>query len=124
MIFPPPLLPSTKVRNMMTASFRNHYSFLPGLSTDRPCKRRLDRKPDPRYGDYQENQFKDQLMEEYKQRLAIILAERGALFFGRNLVLKEGRPTPCYMNIHMLQDRLTQQRDGHFFCGYDCPPWS
>jgi hypothetical protein len=103
MIFPPPLLPSTGVRNMMTASFRNHYSFSLGLSTDHPCKRRLDRKPDPRYGDYQENQVKDQFMEEYKERLAIILAERGALLCGRNLVLKEGRPTPCYVNMHMFR---------------------
>jgi len=29
-------------------------------------------------------------MEEYKKRLSSILAETGALFFGRDLILKDG----------------------------------
>jgi orotate phosphoribosyltransferase len=39
-------------------------------------------------------------MEEYKKKLATILAETGALFFDKNLVLKDGRPTPYFVNGH------------------------
>jgi orotate phosphoribosyltransferase len=38
-------------------------------------------------------------MEEYKKRLSLILAETGALFFDRDLVLKDGRPTPYFVNF-------------------------
>jgi len=38
-------------------------------------------------------------MEEYKKRLSLALAETGALFFDKGLVLKDGRPTPYFVNI-------------------------
>jgi len=38
-------------------------------------------------------------MEEYKRRLSSILAETGALFFDRGLILKDGRPTPYFVNL-------------------------
>ena len=42
-------------------------------------------------------------MEDYKKRLAVILAETGALFFEKNLVLKDGRPTPYFVNMGMFK---------------------
>jgi orotate phosphoribosyltransferase len=38
-------------------------------------------------------------MKEYKRRLSLILAETGALFFDRGLILKDGRPTPYFVNL-------------------------
>lgn len=42
-------------------------------------------------------------MEEYKKRLALALAETGALFFEDGLVLKDGRPTPYFVNLGMFK---------------------
>ncbi|MFO7785006.1 MAG: orotate phosphoribosyltransferase [Thermodesulfobacteriota bacterium] len=42
-------------------------------------------------------------MEEYKKRLAGALAETGALFFDGGLVLKDGRPTPYFVNLGMFR---------------------
>ena len=54
-------------------------------------------------------------MDEYKKRLALILAETGALFFDENLVLKDGRPTPYFVNMAMFRTgRLTLEL-GSFF---------
>jgi orotate phosphoribosyltransferase len=55
-------------------------------------------------------------MEEYKKRLAITLADRGALFFGRNLVLKDGRPTPHFVNMGMFRTGRLSKETGTFFC--------
>jgi orotate phosphoribosyltransferase len=38
-------------------------------------------------------------MEEYKKRLCLTLVETGALFFDRGLILKDGRPTPYFVNM-------------------------
>ncbi|MFW6147035.1 MAG: orotate phosphoribosyltransferase [Thermodesulfobacteriota bacterium] len=38
-------------------------------------------------------------MEPYKERLSRILAETGALFFDKGLMLKDGRPTPYFVNL-------------------------
>ena len=38
-------------------------------------------------------------MEEYKKRLSLTLAETGALFFDTRLTLKDGRPTPYFVNL-------------------------
>jgi orotate phosphoribosyltransferase len=38
-------------------------------------------------------------MEEYKKRLSEVLADTGALFFDKGLVLKDGRPTPYFVNL-------------------------
>jgi orotate phosphoribosyltransferase len=42
-------------------------------------------------------------MERYKQDLALILAETGALFFDDHLVLKDGRPSPYFVNTAMFR---------------------
>ena len=49
-------------------------------------------------------------MEKYKQRLAQLLTETGALFFDDNLVLKDTRPTPYFVNFGMFRTgRLTKE---------------
>lgn len=49
-------------------------------------------------------------MEEYKQRLAQLLTETGALFFDDNLVLKDTRPTPYFVNFGMFRTgRLSRE---------------
>lgn len=54
-------------------------------------------------------------MEEYKMRLALILAETGALFFEDNLVLKDGRPTPYFVNMGMFRTGRLSMELGSFF---------
>ncbi len=56
-------------------------------------------------------------MEEYKKRLARGLAETGALFFGRDLVLKDGRPTPYFVNMGMFKTGRLCLEMGAFFAG-------
>ncbi len=49
-------------------------------------------------------------MEDYKQKLAEILAETGALFFDDNLILKDGRTTPYFVNFGMFRTgRLSRE---------------
>ena len=49
-------------------------------------------------------------MEEYKQRLARLLTDTGALFFDDNLVLKDTRPTPYFVNFGMFRTaRLSRE---------------
>ena len=55
------------------------------------------------------------VMEEYKKKLATILAETGALFFDRNLVLKDGRPTPYFVNLGMFRTGRLSMEMGSFF---------
>lgn len=38
-------------------------------------------------------------MEEYQKRLSLTLAETGALFFDKGLTLKDGRPSPYFINL-------------------------
>ena len=54
-------------------------------------------------------------MEEYKKRLATILAESGALFFDRDLFLKDGRPTPFFVNMGMFRTGKLGLEMGSFF---------
>jgi orotate phosphoribosyltransferase len=54
-------------------------------------------------------------MEEYKKRLAMILAETGALFFDRGLILKDGRPTPYFVNLGMFRTGRLSMEMGAFF---------
>ncbi|MBN1103701.1 MAG: hypothetical protein JXL84_09845 [Deltaproteobacteria bacterium] len=54
-------------------------------------------------------------MEEYKRRLALTLAETGALFFDRNLTLKDGRPTPYFVNLGMFRTGRLSMEMGTFF---------
>jgi len=54
-------------------------------------------------------------MEEYKKRLALFLAETGAIFFDNNLVLKDGRPTPYFVNMAMFRTGRLSISMGSFF---------
>ena len=54
-------------------------------------------------------------MEDYKKRLAITLAETGALFFDENLILKDGRPTPYFVNMGMFRTGRLSMEMGAFF---------
>ncbi len=54
-------------------------------------------------------------MEAYKKRLAHILADTGALFFHRELVLKDGRPTPYFVNMAMFKTGRLSLELGSFF---------
>jgi len=54
-------------------------------------------------------------MEDYKKRLAEILAETGALFFDKGLILKDGRPTPYFVNFGMFRTGRLSMELGSFF---------
>ncbi len=54
-------------------------------------------------------------MEEYKKRLSLILAETGALFFDRDLILKDGRPTPYFVNLGRFNTGKLLLELGSFF---------
>jgi orotate phosphoribosyltransferase len=54
-------------------------------------------------------------MEEYKKRLALTLAETGALFFHEDLILKDGRPTPYFVNLGMFRTGRLSMEMGSFF---------
>jgi len=54
-------------------------------------------------------------MEDYKKRLAGILAETGALFFDKGLVLKDGRPSPYFVNFGMFRTGRLSMELGSFF---------
>jgi orotate phosphoribosyltransferase len=54
-------------------------------------------------------------MEEYKKRLSSILAETGALFFDKNLILKDGRPTPYFVNLGKFNTGRLLLEIGAFF---------
>jgi len=54
-------------------------------------------------------------MEDYKKRLAAVLAETGALFFGDDLVLKDGRPSPYFVNMGMFRTGRLSMEIGSFF---------
>ncbi|OQX63842.1 MAG: hypothetical protein B5M55_06745 [Desulfococcus sp. 4484_242] len=54
-------------------------------------------------------------MEDYKKRFAVALAETGALFFDQNLVLKDGRPTPYFVNMAMFKTGRLSLELGSFF---------
>ncbi len=62
-----------------------------------------------------DNLDKIRSMENYKKRLAVILAETGALFFDRGLVLKDGRPTPYFVNLGMFRTGRLSMEMGTFF---------
>ncbi len=46
-----------------------------------------------------------------------MLAETGALFFARDLVLKDGRPTPYFVNMAMFKTGRLSLELGSFFAG-------
>ncbi|HDH87834.1 MAG: hypothetical protein DRG35_06020 [Deltaproteobacteria bacterium] len=54
-------------------------------------------------------------MEEYKKRLSVMLAETGALFFDKDLILKDGRPTPYFVNLGKFNTGRLSLELGSFF---------
>jgi orotate phosphoribosyltransferase len=56
-------------------------------------------------------------MEEYKKRFSRVLAETGALFFAEKLVLKDGRPTPYFVNMAMFRTGRLSLEMGRIFAG-------
>ncbi|MFC1821667.1 orotate phosphoribosyltransferase [Thermodesulfobacteriota bacterium] len=54
-------------------------------------------------------------MEEYKKGLATVLAGSGALFFDKGLFLKDGRPTPFFVNMGMFRTGKLAMEMGSFF---------
>ena len=54
-------------------------------------------------------------MEDYKKRLAVALAETGAIFFDKGLFLKDGRPTPYFVNLGMFKTGRLSMEIGSFF---------
>lgn len=56
-------------------------------------------------------------MDDYKVRFATILAETGALFFDKDLILKDGRPTPYFVNMAMFRTGRLSLELGSFFAG-------
>jgi len=56
-------------------------------------------------------------MESYKERFALFLAETGALFFDRKLILKDGRPTPYFVNMAMFKTGRLALEMGSLFAG-------
>lgn len=54
-------------------------------------------------------------MDDYKKRLALTLAETGALFFDADLFLKDGRPTPYFVNMAMFRTGRLCLELGSFF---------
>ena len=52
-------------------------------------------------------------MESYQEDFACLLASSGALFFKEDLILKDGRPTPYFVNMgNMNGDALHMQELG------------
>ena len=60
---------------------------------------------------------KGYLVEDYKKGLALALAETGAIFFDKDLTLKDGRPTPCFINMAMFSTGRRSLKMGSFFAG-------
>jgi len=54
-------------------------------------------------------------MKEFKNRLSVMLAETGALFFDKDLILKDGRPTPYFVNLGKLNTGRLFREIGSFF---------
>ncbi|MBI4773579.1 MAG: hypothetical protein HY788_05255 [Deltaproteobacteria bacterium] len=54
-------------------------------------------------------------MEQYRKAFARLLAETGALFFDKGLVLKDGRPTPYFVNMGGFRTGKLNYELGGFF---------
>ena len=57
------------------------------------------------------------VMDDYKKKFAMALAEAGAIFFNRGLILKDGRPTPYFVNMAMFRTGLLSIDMGSIFAG-------
>jgi len=54
-------------------------------------------------------------MDEYKKEFADCLVETGAIFFDKGLFLKDGRPTPYFVNMAMFKTGRLALQMGSFF---------
>jgi orotate phosphoribosyltransferase len=54
-------------------------------------------------------------MEEFKKKFALLLAETGALFFQDGLIMKDGRPTPYFVNMGMFRTGRMEIELGSLF---------
>jgi orotate phosphoribosyltransferase len=57
------------------------------------------------------------ILKPYQQEFARFLAETGCLFFRRGLVLKDGRPSPYFVNLGRVCTGRLSYRLGSFFTG-------
>jgi orotate phosphoribosyltransferase len=57
-------------------------------------------------------------LKPYQQEFAIFLAETGSLFFRQGLVLKDGRPSPYFVNMGRLCTGQKSLRLGSFFARF------
>lgn len=57
-------------------------------------------------------------MQDYKIKLAMLLARSGCLFFAPNLTLKDGRPSPYFINLGSLRTGRTSFELGECFAGW------
>ncbi len=57
-------------------------------------------------------------LKPYQQRLARLLAGCGALFFAPDLRLKDGRPTPYFVNLGKLNTGRLALEMGRCFAGW------
>lgn len=57
-------------------------------------------------------------MRDYQQRLARLLAESQALFFQEGLRLKDGRPSPYFVNLGVFRTGRLAQELGHCFADW------
>lgn len=60
---------------------------------------------------------RERLMNDYQKRFAACLAETGAIFFDQGLVLKDGRPSPYFVNMAMFKTGRLSLELGSFFAG-------
>src|SRR3989338_8343912 len=54
-------------------------------------------------------------MDQYKKKFAEFLHKTGAIFFKPGLKLKDGRPTPYFINIGNFNDGQTSYELGKFY---------
>jgi orotate phosphoribosyltransferase len=57
-------------------------------------------------------------MREYQQKLARLLAESQSLFFQDDLRLKDGRPSPYFVNLGVFRTGRLAQELGHCFASW------
>jgi orotate phosphoribosyltransferase len=58
---------------------------------------------------------KSEMISGHAKKLAVTLAESEALFFDSNLLLKDGRPTPFFVNMAMFKTGRMSLVLGSFF---------
>ena len=57
-------------------------------------------------------------LKPFQQEFARFLVETGSLFFRQGLVLKDGRPSPYFVNLGKFSTGKLSYRLGSFFCPF------